>query len=70
MEPTSIGGAWTFAPVVHRDDRGHFLEWFRADELSETLGYWPETAQANWSVWSNRRSHQAQRTAGGAWVRA
>ena len=50
MEPTSIGGAWTFTPVVHRDDRGHFLEWFRADELSESLGYWPETAQANWSV--------------------
>jgi dTDP-4-dehydrorhamnose 3,5-epimerase len=50
MEPTSIGGAWTFAPAVHRDDRGHFLEWFRAGELSETIGYWPETAQANWSV--------------------
>jgi dTDP-4-dehydrorhamnose 3,5-epimerase len=50
MEPTSIGGAWTSTPVVHRDDRGHFLEWFRAGELSESLGYWPETAQANWSV--------------------
>src|ERR1700683_5467119 len=50
MEPTSIGGAWTFTPAAPRDDRGHFLEWFRADELSETLGYWPETAQANWSV--------------------
>src|ERR1700722_15784829 len=50
MEPTSIGGAWTFTPAVHRDDRGYFLEWFRAGELSETIGYWPETAQANWSV--------------------
>jgi dTDP-4-dehydrorhamnose 3,5-epimerase len=50
MEPTSIGGAWTFAPAVYRDDRGHFLEWFRAGELSESLGYWPETAQANCSV--------------------
>ena len=50
MEPTSIGGAWTSTPVVHRDDRGHFLEWFRAGELSESLGYRPETAQANWSV--------------------
>ena len=50
MEPTSIGGAWTFTPAVHRDDRGHFLEWFRADELSESLGYWPKTAQANCSV--------------------
>ncbi|MGD0065366.1 MAG: dTDP-4-dehydrorhamnose 3,5-epimerase [Streptosporangiaceae bacterium] len=50
MEPTSIGGAWTFSPAVHRDDRGHFLEWFRAGELSESLGYWPQTAQANCSV--------------------
>src|ERR1035438_7623840 len=50
MEPTSIGGAWTFSLAVHRDDRGHFLEWFRAGELSESLGYWPQTAQANCSV--------------------
>ncbi len=50
MEPISIGGAWTFTPAVHRDDRGYFLEWFRAGELSESVGYWPETAQANCSV--------------------
>src|SRR6202453_1422363 len=50
MEPTSIGGAWTFTPAVHRDDRGQFLEWFRAGELSELIGYWPQTAQANCSV--------------------
>jgi dTDP-4-dehydrorhamnose 3,5-epimerase len=50
MEPTSIGGAWTFTPAVHRDDRGYFLEWFRAAELSESLGYRPDIAQANCSV--------------------
>ena len=50
MEPTSIGGAWTFAPAVHRDDRGHFLEWFRAEDLSALLGHAPDIAQANWSV--------------------
>jgi dTDP-4-dehydrorhamnose 3,5-epimerase len=50
MEPMSIGGAWMFTPAVHRDDRGYFLEWFRAGELSESLGHWPETAQANCSV--------------------
>ena len=50
MKPISIGGAWTFTPAVHRDDRGYFLEWFRAGELSESLGHWPETAQANCSV--------------------
>ena len=50
MEPISIGGAWTFTPTVHRDDRGYFLEWFRAAELCDSLGYRPETAQANCSV--------------------
>jgi len=50
MEPISIGGAWKFTPAVHRDDRGHFLEWFRAGQLSGSLGYWPQTAQANCSV--------------------
>jgi dTDP-4-dehydrorhamnose 3,5-epimerase len=50
MEPMGIGGAWMFTPAVHRDERGYFLECFRAGELSESLGYWPETAQANSSV--------------------
>jgi len=50
MEPISIGGAWTYTPALHRDDRGCFLEWFRAAELSESLGYRPEVAQANCSV--------------------
>jgi len=50
MEPISIAGAWAFTPAVHRDDRGCFLEWFRAGELSGSLGYWPQTAQANCSV--------------------
>src|SRR2546430_10297509 len=50
MEPISIGGAWTFTPALHRDDRGCFLEWFRADGLSESLGSRPEIAQANCSM--------------------
>ena len=50
MEPISIGGAWTFTPALHRDDRGYFLEWFRAGELSGSLGFQPEIAQANCSV--------------------
>src|SRR5947208_747824 len=50
MQPISIGGAWTFTPALHRDDRGCFLEWFRADGLSESLGYRPEIAQANCSI--------------------
>jgi dTDP-4-dehydrorhamnose 3,5-epimerase len=50
MKPTSIGGAWTFTPAVHHDDRGHFLELFRAAELSESIGHLPETAQVNCST--------------------
>ena len=50
MEPIGIGGAWTFTPALHGDDRGYFLEWFRAGELSESLGYRPEIAQGNCSV--------------------
>jgi dTDP-4-dehydrorhamnose 3,5-epimerase len=50
MQAMGIGGAWTFTPAVHRDERGYFLEWFRAGELSESTGYWPQTAQANCSV--------------------
>lgn len=50
MKPVGIDGAWTFTPVIHRDGRGSFLEWYRAGELSGELGYWPESVQANCSV--------------------
>jgi dTDP-4-dehydrorhamnose 3,5-epimerase len=50
MEPIGIGGAWTFTPALHGDDRGYFLEWFRAGELAGSVGYRPEIAQANCSV--------------------
>jgi dTDP-4-dehydrorhamnose 3,5-epimerase len=50
MEPISIGGAWTFTPALYADDRGYFLEQFRAAEVAGVAGYWPETAQANCSV--------------------
>jgi dTDP-4-dehydrorhamnose 3,5-epimerase len=50
VKPTVIDGAWTFTPDIHGDDRGSFLEWYRAAELSAELGYRPETAQANCSV--------------------
>ena len=50
MEPTGIDGAWIFTPQIFHDDRGSFLEWFRAGELSTSLGYQPEVTQANCSV--------------------
>jgi dTDP-4-dehydrorhamnose 3,5-epimerase len=50
MDPLGIEGAWAFTPRIHTDDRGSFLEWFRASELASTLGYPPDIAQANCSV--------------------
>ena len=50
MDPLSIEGAWIFTPRVHTDDRGSFLEWFRAGELAAVLGYQPDIAQANCSA--------------------
>ncbi len=50
MDALSIEGAWMFTPRVRNDDRGSFLEWFRAGELAGVLGYQPDIAQANCSV--------------------
>ncbi|MBO0820124.1 MAG: dTDP-4-dehydrorhamnose 3,5-epimerase family protein [Nocardiopsaceae bacterium] len=50
MEPLGIEGAWVFTPQIHWDDRGSFLEAYRADELAGCLGYRPEIAQSNCSV--------------------
>ncbi|MCF8569120.1 dTDP-4-dehydrorhamnose 3,5-epimerase [Gordonia sp. HY002] len=46
----SIDGAWEFTPVQHGDDRGVFLEAFKADVLAETIGHRFELAQVNTSV--------------------
>ena len=50
MEPLGIDGAWTFAPQVHRDDRGSFAEAFRGAEFAADLGYQLSVAQVNCSV--------------------
>ena len=50
MIPLSIAGSWVFIPVIHEDDRGSFLEWFRGSELADDLGYHFDTDQANCSV--------------------
>ncbi len=50
MEPLSIGGAWVFTPVIHRDSRGSFHEWFVATELADRLGHRFGLSQANYSV--------------------
>lgn len=48
--PLSIEGAWKFTPVQHGDDRGVFLEAFKADVLAEAIGHRLEVAQVNTSV--------------------
>lgn len=45
-----IPGAWLVVPRQHRDDRGTFLEWFRADRLAAAVGAPFEVAQANHSI--------------------
>lgn len=46
----SIAGAFEVTPRVHGDDRGSFLEWFRADRFAEATGHRFTLAQANASV--------------------
>lgn len=45
-----ISDAFELTPQVHLDERGAFLEWFRADRFQEMTGQHFELAQANCSV--------------------
>jgi dTDP-4-dehydrorhamnose 3,5-epimerase len=46
----AVPDAWEFTPRQYPDDRGVFLEWFRADVASRTIGHSLEIAQSNQSV--------------------
>ncbi|SCK39900.1 dTDP-4-dehydrorhamnose 3,5-epimerase [Streptomyces sp. WMMB 714] len=50
MRPLGIEGAWLHTPPVHRDDRGAFHEWFRAEEFAEATGAPLTLGQGNCSV--------------------
>jgi dTDP-4-dehydrorhamnose 3,5-epimerase len=50
MDALDIDGAWLLAPRIHTDERGSFLEWFRAAEFDADIGYRMDVAQANCSV--------------------
>jgi dTDP-4-dehydrorhamnose 3,5-epimerase len=50
IEPLSIPGALRITPRQHLDDRGSFLEWFRADEFRAATGADLALAQGNCSV--------------------
>lgn len=46
----TVPGAFEFTPVLHGDDRGMFLEWFKVGELETITGHPLTLAQANMSV--------------------
>lgn len=46
----AIAGAWEFTPTQHQDDRGVFLEWYQAREVSAAVGHPLNLVQANHSV--------------------
>jgi dTDP-4-dehydrorhamnose 3,5-epimerase len=46
----AVPGALEITPVQHRDERGVFLEWFKAPVLQEAVGHGFRLAQANISV--------------------
>ena len=50
VRPCTIDGAWEFIPIVRPDDRGVFLESFRADALSGVIGHAFDLQQMNISV--------------------
>jgi len=45
----SIPGAWRVDTMVHGDERGEFVEWFKGSALAEATGYSFDLAQANLS---------------------
>lgn len=46
----AIADAFELTPRVFPDDRGLFLEWYRAEDLTEAAGHPLDLAQANCSV--------------------
>jgi len=43
----AVAGAYAFTPVIHRDERGEFLEQYRFEALAEAVGTVPEWRQTN-----------------------
>ena len=50
IAPLSIPGSFVVSNTVHSDDRGEFVEWFRADAVVEHTGLHFVPVQANLSV--------------------
>ena len=49
MSPLAIAGSWSIENQVHGDQRGEFVEWFKAPALQEATGRSFSLAQANMS---------------------
>jgi dTDP-4-dehydrorhamnose 3,5-epimerase len=50
FRPLTIDGAFEITPQQHSDERGVFLEWFKAPTFREAVGHDFDLAQANCSV--------------------
>ena len=50
VTPHSIDGVWEFTPILRPDDRGVFLEAFKASTFGEAIGHSFTLAQMNISV--------------------
>jgi dTDP-4-dehydrorhamnose 3,5-epimerase len=50
ITPLSIAGAFAISNAVHADERGEFVEWFRADHIKDQTGLDFSTIQANLSI--------------------
>jgi dTDP-4-dehydrorhamnose 3,5-epimerase len=46
----AVPGAWEFTPVQHGDPRGVFLEWYRAEQVTEAVGHPLRLVQTNHST--------------------
>lgn len=46
----AVPGCFEFLPTTHRDSRGSFLEWFRAEDFRAAAGHPFTLAQANHSI--------------------
>lgn len=50
VEPLEVADAWACSPRRFTDDRGVFLEWFRADLIAAAVGRRIDVVQANHSL--------------------
>ena len=50
FSPLAIQGAWLAESPVWPDERGHFREWFKKDEIRNSTGIDFDVKQANFSV--------------------